>query len=262
MARYALILEYDGSRYCGWQRQSHSASVQQCVEEAVSEVANQQVTLVASGRTDTAVHAFAQCAHFDTSAVREHKAWVLGVNAILPADVSVRSVTQVGDNFHARHSTVGRSYRYVILNRSSRSALMADRLAVIYQQLDHQLMHQAAQCLVGEHDFSSFRAAGCQARHAMREIRSIEVSRDRHRVTIEITGNAFLHNMVRIIVGSLIMIGTGRQSVRWLSDVLAAKDRTKAGTTAVPHGLYFMGPDYAPEFAIPDWRDSLPMGPF
>lgn len=262
MTRYALILEYDGSRYCGWQRQSHSASVQECVENAVSEVANQPISVVASGRTDTAVHAFAQCAHFDTDVSREHKAWVLGVNAKLPADISVRAAVQVSDDFHARYSTCGRSYRYIILNRSSRSALMAERMAVIYQQLDTDAMHHAAQYLIGEHDFSSFRAAGCQAKHARREIRSIDVSRERHRVTIEITGNAFLHNMIRIIVGSLLRVGTAQASAQWLEEVLAARDRTRAGVTAVPHGLYFMGPDYPSHFGVPDWRDSLPAGPF
>ncbi len=262
MTRYALILEYDGSRYCGWQRQSHSASVQECVENAVSEVANQPISIVASGRTDTAVHAFAQCAHFDTDVNREHKAWVLGVNAKLPADISVRAAVPVNDDFHARYSTIGRSYRYVILNRSSRSALMANRLAVIYQQLDTSAMHEAAQCLVGEHDFSSFRAAGCQAKHARREVRSIAVQRNRHRVTIEITGNAFLHNMVRIIVGSLLKVGAGDATAHWLQEVLEARDRTRAGVTAVPQGLYFMGPDYPSCFNLPDWRDSLPAGPF
>lgn len=262
MQRYALIIEYDGSQYCGWQRQSHSSSVQACVEDALTSVANQPVTVVASGRTDTAVHAFAQCAHFDTDAKREHKAWVLGVNARLPSDISVRSATAVSDAFHARYSTSGRTYRYSILNRSARSALMRQRQAVIYPQLDTQAMHRAAQYLVGEHDFSSFRAAGCQAKHAVREITSLSVHRDFDQVTVEVCGNAFLHNMVRIIVGSLIRVGSGLEPADWLRHVLQLRDRTRAGATAPAQGLYFMGPDYPAQFGIPDWRNALPLGPF
>ncbi len=262
MQRYALIVEYDGSNYCGWQQQTHSPSVQQNIEEALSVVADQPVSVVASGRTDTGVHAFAQCVHFECDARRELKAWVLGVNAKLPADISVRSVTEVNSDFHARYSTVGRTYRYVILNRSARSALMRNRLAVIYPRLNTTAMDAAANALVGEHDFTSFRAAGCQARHAVREITSIQVSRDNDHVTVEICGNAFLHNMVRIIVGSLIRVGSGLESQDWLKRVLNARDRTLAGTTAPAHGLYFMGPDYPVEFGIPGWRDALPMAPF
>lgn len=262
MQRYALIVEYDGSSYCGWQKQTHSPTVQESLEQALTAVANQPIVVVASGRTDTAVHAFAQCVHFDSDANRAHKAWVLGVNAKLPADISVRSVTEVTDDFHARYSTSGRTYRYSILNRSSRSALMGQRQSVFYTPLDAELMHKAAQWLVGEHDFTSFRAAGCQARHAVREIKSIVVSRDADSVMVEICGNAFLHNMVRIIVGSLIKVGVGQEKEDWLHQVLVARNRTLAGMTAPPHGLYFMGPDYPPQFGIPDWRDALPMGPF
>ncbi|MEM7255829.1 MAG: tRNA pseudouridine(38-40) synthase TruA [Pseudomonadota bacterium] len=262
MQRYALIIEYDGTNYCGWQMQTHSSSVQARVEQALTSVADQTVTVVASGRTDTAVHAFAQCAHFDTDAKREHKAWVLGVNARLPADISIRSVTAVPDDFHARYSTCGRTYRYSILNRSARSALMRQRQSVIYPRLNTQAMHSAAQCLIGEHDFSSFRAAGCQAKHAVREITSVSVHRHVDQVTVEICGNAFLHNMVRIIVGSLIRVGTGVESDGWLRHVLQLRDRTRAGATAPAQGLYFMGPDYPPEFGIPDWRNALPLGPF
>lgn len=262
MQRFALIIEYDGSHYCGWQRQTHSDSVQECLEEALSSVADRPVTVVASGRTDTAVHAFAQCVHFDTDAERASKAWVLGVNARLPADISVRSVTAVSGDFHARYSTTGRTYRYIIHNHAARSALMRKRLAVIYPQLDTDAMRTAAQHLVGEHDFSSFRAAGCQAKHPIREVTSIVVNRDGHRVTLEVCGNAFLHNMVRIIVGSLIRVGKGEESCSWVAKLLAARDRRQAGTTAPAHGLYFMGPDYPHEFGLPDWRDSLPLGPF
>ena len=262
MTKYALRIEYDGSRYSGWQRQHHSASVQEEIEKALSAVADEEITIVASGRTDAGVHAFAQCAHFVTDKQREFKAWVLGVNAKLPSDISIRSVTRVGDDFHARYSTVGRSYRYLILNRSSRSALMHQRVSVIYQSLNADRMNDAAQCLIGEHDFTSFRAAGCQAKHAVREITSVSVQRFNELIQIEVVGNAFLHNMIRIIAGSLIRVGSELESTHWLADVLRARDRTRAGVTAVPHGLYFMGPDYDPEFNIPDWRSGLPSGPF
>ena len=262
MTKYALIIEYVGSRYSGWQRQHHSPSVQEEIEKALSAVADDAITIVASGRTDAGVHAYAQCAHFETDKKRDNKAWVLGVNAKLPPDISIRSVTRVGSDFHARYSTIGRSYRYLILNRSSRSALMHQRVSVIYQPLDTDRMNVAAQSLVGEHDFTSFRAAGCQAKHAVREIRSVSVQRYNEQVQIEVVGNAFLHNMIRIIAGSLIRVGSGLESESWLGDVLLARDRTRAGVTAVPHGLYFMGPDYAPEFRIPDWRNALTAGPF
>lgn len=262
MTKFALAIEYDGSRYSGWQRQHHSSTVQEEIENALSEVADEEIIVTASGRTDAGVHAYAQCAHFETDRQRDHKAWVLGVNTKLPADISIRSATVVSDDFHARHSTVERCYRYLILNRSSRSALMHKRAAVIYQPLDTQSMNLAVQCLVGEHDFTSFRAAGCQAKHAVREIRAVSVQRFNEQVQIEVIGNAFLHNMIRIIVGSLIRVGDGQESVPWLKDLLVARDRTLAGVTAVPHGLYFMGPDYPPEFGIPSWRSSLPAGSF
>lgn len=262
MTKFALAIEYDGTSYCGWQRQQHSPSIQEQIENALSAVADEEIVISASGRTDAGVHAYAQCAHFETDRQREHKAWVLGVNAKLPSDISIRSATRVNDEFHARHSTAERCYRYLILNRSSRSALMHKRAAVIYQPLDAGLMHRAAQCLLGEHDFSSFRAAGCQAKHAVREIRGISVLRSNEQLQIEVIGNAFLHNMIRIIVGSLLRVGSGQAPVSWMQEVLVAQDRTLAGVTAVPHGLYFMGPEYPPEFGIPDWRSSLPGGAF
>ncbi len=260
MQRYALGVEYDGSAYCGWQRQHHSPSVQQALEEALGHVADEQVVVNASGRTDTAVHAWQQCVHFDTSRVRELKAWVLGVNAHLPADISVRHATLVSDQFHARHSTVGRTYRYVILNHATRSALMHNRAAVVNQPLQERLMHEAAQSLIGEHDFTSFRAAGCQAKHAVREVTGIAVERFNHHLVVQVEGNAFLQNMVRIIVGSLVAVGKGEQKPDWIETVLAKRDRTLAGATAVPQGLFFMGPHYHERFGVPHWSEYLPHG--
>ncbi len=258
MNKYALCIEYDGSRYSGWQRQHHSQSVQENVERALSIVADESVTLVASGRTDAGVHALQQCAHFETDRDRQDKAWVLGVNANLPSDISVRSVTAVGEDFHARYSTVDRTYRYLILNRVSRSALRHQRVAVVHQPLDEQQMHSAAQCLVGEHDFSSFRAAGCQAKHARREIFSIDVKRRNDVVQVQVCGNAFLHNMIRIIVGSLIRVGDGTESGDWLAATLGQRDRTRAGKTVAACGLYFLGPRYQACYGIPHWQDAIP----
>ena len=258
MAKYALGIEYDGSAYCGWQRQDHSPSVQQVLEEALSRVADEEVVVTSAGRTDTGVHAWQQCVHFSSDQSRNLKAWVMGVNAHLPHDVSVRNVTEVTEDFHARYSTIDRTYHYWILNHPSRSALQHRRVAVVYNELDETQMHLAAQALVGEHDFTSFRAAGCQAKHAVREITSISVLRFNRHVMVQIQGNAFLHNMVRIIVGSLISVGSGEQTTGWIESVLASRDRTRAGATAVAHGLYFMGPRYDPAFGIPDWRESLP----
>lgn len=258
MTRYALCIEYDGTGYSGWQRQHHSSSVQEEIEVALGRVADQPITVVASGRTDAGVHAWQQCAHFDTDKVREDKAWVMGVNANLPRDISIRSVTRVSDDFHARYSTVDRTYRYLVLNRTSRSALRHQRVAVVHQALDAQRMHHAAQSLVGEHDFSSFRAAGCQAKHARREISAISVARRSDMIVFQVSGNAFLHNMVRIIVGSLMKVGSNAEPVDWLAALLALQDRTKAGKTAAASGLYFLGPTYNAHFSIPHWRDSVP----
>lgn len=258
VAKYALGVEYDGSDYCGWQRQDHSPSIQQALEEALCKVADEDVVVTASGRTDSGVHAWQQCVHFTSDRSRELKAWVMGVNAHLPNDVSVRHVTAVDDDFHARYSTLGRTYRYLILNNTSRSALQHQRVGIVFNHLNENLMHEAAQALVGEHDFTSFRAAGCQAKHAVREITGIEVRRFNQHVVVQIEGNAFLHNMVRIIVGSLVKVGSEDQAVDWLASVLQERDRTLAGSTAVAHGLYFMGPHYDTAFGIPHWRASLP----
>lgn len=260
MNKYAIGVEYNGSAYCGWQRQEHSPSVQQELENALCKVADEPIVVTASGRTDTGVHAWQQCVHFSCDKQRQLKAWVMGVNAHLPDDISVRHVTQVAEDFHARHSTLGRTYRYIILNQTSRSALASQRVGLVYQKLNEQYMHAAAQSLVGEHDFTSFRSAGCQAKHAVREITAIKVSRENRHIVVQVEGNAFLHNMIRILVGSLIDVGKGEQTVEWIGSVLHARDRTLAGTTAVPHGLYFMGPHYTESYGIPHWQESLSSG--
>ncbi len=258
MSKFALGVEYDGSAYCGWQRQDHSPSIQQELEQALSKVADEPITVISAGRTDSGVHAWQQCVHFEASKARDLKAWVLGVNAHLPCDISVRHVTEVSDDFHARYATIGRTYRYIIFNHPARSALMRKRVAVIFQDLNEKNMHRAAQSLIGEHDFTSFRAAGCQAKHAVREITGLSVRRYNKHIVVQVEGNAFLHNMVRILVGSLVSVGAGERPVDWIGSVLAARDRTLAGATMVPDGLYFMGPHYSETHGIPHWSDSLP----
>lgn len=261
--RIALAVEYDGSAFCGWQRQPHCHSVQAEVEHALARIAQQPITVHCAGRTDTGVHAYAQIIHFDTSVDRSLQAWTFGVNSHLDRRVAVHWASVVADDFHARHKAINRSYRYSLVNRACRSGLFADRLAWEKRPLDAQRMHAASQVLLGEHDFSSFRSAACQANHAIRELQGIAVSRHGVIVQIEVTANGFLHNMVRIISGCLIRIGTGDRPVEWLADVLEARDRTIAGTTAKPHGLCFVQPRYPEEWGIPDFSDqqALPWRP-
>ena len=249
--RVARGIEYDGTSYNGWQRQKNGIGVQQRLEEALARVADEPVEVVCAGRTDTGVHASGQVVHFDTTADRSERGWLLGANTNLPADISVSWVRQVGDDFHARFSATGRRYRYVILNRLQRSALHRHRAWWVYQPLDEHAMHEAAQPLLGEHDFSAFRAAGCQAKSAMRELTSISVTRRGDWLTVEVAANAFLMHMVRNITGTLAAIGRGEQPVSWARDVLESRDRTVGGVTAPPQGLTLVAVDYPEAFGIP-----------
>ncbi len=251
--RYALAVEYKGTGYCGWQKQKHCESVQAALETAISRVANESIELTCSGRTDAGVHAIAQIVHFDTFAVRPDKAWIMGVNNLVAKDISIHWVRRVSDEFHARYSATERHYRYEILNRMARPALNSGQIAWVSQHLDEKVMDRAAQYLVGEFDFSAFRAAGCQAKHARREIKSIRVIRDKDRIIVNISANAFLHNMVRIIVGSLLKVGKGEKEPSWIIKLLRSKDRTLAGITAIPDGLYFVGPRYPAAFNFPEF---------
>lgn len=252
MLRIALGVEYDGSRFKGFQRQRQKPTVQEVLEEALLNVAHHPVRIHCAGRTDTGVHAICQVSHFETSAERNERAWVLGCNTNLPDGVSVRWARVVDNDFHARFSARARRYRYRILNRWIRPGLLAGRVAWERRRLDAEAMHEAAQHLIGEHDFSSFRALGCQAGHAHRFVRSIDVWREADEVLLDITANAFLYHMVRNIAGTLIEVGCGDRPPAWLAEVLSAKDRTVAGVTAPPEGLYFTGveyPDY-PELPV------------
>ena len=250
--RIALGVEYDGSRYCGWQMQSHGTrTVQHEIEKALSIVADHAVRVVCAGRTDTGVHATGQVVHFDTHAERKSKAWIMGVNSHLPDDVCVHWARPVTEDFSARFSATMRRYRYVIQQRAARPALYCHRVAWVHNDLNTGAMHEAAQALLGENDFSSFRSSACQSEHAMRFMQSIDVTAEGAFVYIDIQANAFLHHMVRNIVGSLLKVGTGERPLAWMGELLALKDRTRAGPTAPAQGLYLVAVQYPDEYDLP-----------
>lgn len=214
-------------------------------------VANEPIEVCCAGRTDTGVHASGQVVHFDTASERTERGWLLGANTNLPDDIAVTWVKPVPDDFNARYSATARSYRYVILNQLVRSALERHRAWWVHQPLDAGRMHEAAQCLLGEHDFSAFRAAGCQASTPVRELRAISVARDGNRVILRVTANAFLQHMVRNITGTLVQIGTGDLDARALPAILAGRDRTRAGPAAPPHGLTLVHVAYPDGLQLP-----------
>jgi tRNA pseudouridine38-40 synthase len=251
MTRIALGLEYDGTCFHGWQVQERAVSVQAIVEQALSFVANHPVSVTAAGRTDKGVHAAMQVLHFDTEAIRSERSWVLGANANLPGDVSALWAQPVPASFHARYSATARSYRYFILNRRTRAALARHNVCWIKESLDHERMHVAAQVLLGEHDFTSFRAAECQSRTPMRRVLAVGVERRGELIELAITANAFLHHMVRNIAGVLIAVGQGKRSPHWVAEVLAARDRTRGGITAPAAGLYLAAVRYEESLALP-----------
>jgi tRNA pseudouridine38-40 synthase len=249
--RIALGIEYDGTDFLGWQRLSHGNTVQAAVESALSFVADAMIDVTCAGRTDAGVHARCQVVHFDTNAQRTERNWVLGANSRLPRSVAVRWARGVGEAFHARYSAIARRYRYLILNRPVRAALDARYVAWERVPLDAQAMHAAAQALVGEHDFSAFRTVACQANSPMRNVHAIDVARSGDEVAIEIQANAFLHHMVRNIVGSLLPIGRGERAEAWLGELLRGRDRRVAGPTAPASGLTFLAPRYPAEWNLP-----------
>jgi len=258
--RYALGIEYDGSAFLGWQIQRQEPTVQGALERAVATVAAHDARVTCCGRTDTGVHAICQVAHFDSDARRSERSWILGLNSNLPAAASVLWIRPVDDDFHARFSAFARSYRYRILNRWVRPALEARHVSWWRKPLDAERMHEAAQCLLGEHDFSSFRARACQARHAVREIQSIAVRRDGDEVVLDVSANGFLYHMVRNIAGSLIHVGCGDAPVEWMRETLEKRDRNQAAPTAPPEGLYFLGARYPAHFGLPDAPVPFPRG--
>jgi tRNA pseudouridine38-40 synthase len=254
--RYALGVEYDGSDFLGWQRlsppgEAGEATVQQALEAALSFVAATQIDTVCAGRTDAGVHAACQVAHFDTSVERDPRGWMLGATSRLPPSVCIRWCVPVAGDFHARFSARARRYRYSILNRAVRPALGRQYLSWERRPLDADAMHRAAQALLGENDFSAFRTVHCQAPHARRELQEITVRREGEQIHIEVQANAFLHHMVRNIVGSLLLVGRGEQPEAWIARLLAGRDRTVAGPTAPAAGLVFLGPRYPAEWGLP-----------
>ena len=242
--RYALGIEYDGAGFCGWQRQSHSPSVQQSIEKAIQVVANHPVTVICAGRTDTGVHARSQVVHFDSLSVRSERQWLLGINSNLPDPVRVMWIREVDDSFHARFAALSRSYQYTILNRWVRPAIGVSYYGWCRDTLDEGQMHEVAQVLQGRHDFSAFRSAGCSAQHAIREVTLINVSRQGEFVKIDITANAFLYHMVRNIVGTVVEVGLGKMSTDRFREVLEAKDRQAAGIKAPAQGLFLVSVRY------------------
>lgn len=249
--KIALGVEYDGSHYYGWQRQNEVRSVQERLERALSQVANEPISVFCAGRTDAGVHATGQVVHFETTAHRKDAAWTMGVNTHLPSDIAVRWVKNVSNDFHARFSATARRYRYVIFNHRYRPAILSAGVTHFHYPLDAERMHQAAQCLLGENDFTSFRAVQCQSRTPWRNVKHVKVSRYGDYVVVDIKANAFVHHMVRNIVGSLLEIGCGHQDVTWMAELLALKDRTKAAATAKANGLYLVAVDYPESFELP-----------
>ncbi|MDH3978123.1 MAG: tRNA pseudouridine(38-40) synthase TruA [Gammaproteobacteria bacterium] len=250
LRRLALGLEYDGTRYHGWQYQPHASSIQESLNDAISAVANESVSCIGSGRTDTGVHASGQVVHFDSAAVRSPREWLMGINTQLPDDINLNWIKEVGQSFHARYSAERRAYRYVILNRPVRSALFRDRVWWLYNALDIEAMRAAAAPLIGTHDFTSFRAAGCQSKTPVRNLMRLDIERDGDFIYIHCEANAFLHHMVRNLVGSLVAVGRGDKPAEWMQSVLEERDRKLAGITAPAAGLTLTGIQYPKEFEI------------
>lgn len=251
LMRIAMGLEYDGTAFHGWQLQDEARTVQAVVEAAVARVADHPVRVHCAGRTDRGVHAEEQVIHFDTPSRRAERSWVLGTNVNLPPDVAVSWARPVDPTFHARFSAIARHYRYRILCRPTRSPLARDRAVWMHQDLDLERMREAAAFLVGEHDFSSFRALGCQAKSPVRRVFYCDWVREGELLELRIGANGFLHHMVRNIVGVLTAIGRGEADPVWVAELLAIRDRTRGGVTAPPQGLYFVRADYPAAFALP-----------
>ncbi|ABV86942.1 tRNA pseudouridine(38-40) synthase TruA [Shewanella pealeana] len=255
--RVALGIEYDGSQYFGWQRQAEVDTVQERLEKALSIVANEPIAVHCAGRTDAGVHATGQVVHFETNAIRKETAWTLGVNVNLPDNIAVRWVKVVDDEFHARFTATARRYRYMIYNHQLRPGILRSGVSHYPGDIDESKMHQAAQYLLGEQDFTSFRAVHCQSNTPFRCVHEVNVTRQGMYICVDIKANAFLHHMVRNIVGSLLEVGLGNQSVEWIEQLLALKDRNKAAATAKPNGLYLVDVTYPESYQLP----KLSLGP-
>lgn len=251
MVKIVLGLEYDGSRFCGWQSQTDRCGIQDVLEHALTGIAAEPVRVHAAGRTDTGVHALCQVVHFETTSVRPESAWVRGCNALLPKSVSILWARQVADDFHARFSAQGRHYRYLLLNHPVRPGLLAEKVGWFHAPLNLELMREGANYLLGEHDFSAFRAAGCQAKSPVKNLRLLTLERQGDMLIFDLAANGFLHHMVRNIVGCLVYVGKGKYSPTWIAELLQEADRTRAAPTFAPDGLYFSGVDYDSKWNLP-----------
>lgn len=251
-SRFAACIEYNGKHYNGWQKQSHAPSIQDAIESAASNVADESVKVVAAGRTDTGVHATGQIIHFDLNVERTPRELVRGINRYLPDDICVIWAVPIDVDFHARYSALNRRYRYVVLNRSIRPACLHGRVAWHHRPLNIASMQSAASCLLGEHDFSAFRAAGCQNKNPVKTIHKIVVNRSGDWVWLDIAANGFLQHMVRNIMGVLIRIGEGIEPPEWSGHVLKSGDRKQGGVTSPAGGLYFVSASYDMKFKLPE----------
>lgn len=255
--RIALALEYDGSAFCGWQSQPSACGAQDALERALSEIAAERIGVAAAGRTDAGVHAVSQVVHFDTRAARPETAWVRGANALLPPTAAVLWATPVADDFHARFAATARHYTYLLMTRAERPALLARHVGWYHHALDVDAMRAGAAHLEGTHDFTTFRAAECQAKSPVKTLSALAIDGDARFVRFDFSADAFLHHMVRNIVGSLLYVGAGRQPPAWIGELLAARDRTRAAPTFAASGLYLCGADYDARFGLPATRRAV-----
>lgn len=257
--RVALGVEYDGTAFHGWQTQSGVRTVQDELERALAKLADHPIGVTVAGRTDAGVHGIGQVVHFDTEARRQTGSWVLGTNSFLPRDICVLWARPVEDAFHARFSAIARRYRYLILNRGSRPALLRSRVTWEFRALDADRMAAAARHLVGEHDFSAFRAQECQAKSPVRTLHHLDARREGDFISIDAEANGFLHHMVRNIAGVLMSIGMGKAEPEWADEVLQGRDRARGGVTAPASGLYLMQVRYPPHYRIPAAKLDSPL---
>jgi len=249
--RIALGLEYSGAPFTGWQSQADGRGVQDALERALAAIADARIGTIAAGRTDAGVHATMQVVHFDTDATRPENAWIRGVNSHLPADIAVQWAQPVPADFHARFAASGRHYTYLLLSRPTRPALVASRVGWYHRPLDVNTMREAAAALAGTHDFSSFRAAECQAASPVKTLSAIGVETDGEYIRFDFSANAFLHHMIRNIVGALVYVGAGKQPMTWIAELLSERDRTRAAPTFAADGLYLTGADYDAKWRLP-----------
>jgi tRNA pseudouridine38-40 synthase len=258
--RFAIGVSYCGAGLEGWQSQPSGNTVQDHLERALSQIGGERIGLTAAGRTDAGVHASAQVAHFETSADRQESAWVRGSNSTLPASIAVQWAVPVAEDFHARYSAISRTYRYVLYNHTVRPALLAERTGWFHLPLDLEKMQEAARYLVGEHDFSSFRSAECQAKNPVRTVEEVTIRASGMYILFDFTANAFLHHMVRNLVGCLVYVGKGKHPPDWVSQLISARDRRLAAPTFSPDGLYLSGVRYEPRWGLPPFPAIMPFG--